>query len=155
MKNYVLGFCFSRDYSKVVLIKKTRPAWQSGRLNGVGGHIERAETPLDAMIREFAEETNYPHATNWTYFGVLQGKDWVVHLFHGQYGVIPGPYNTSEEGEVSVHYVTCVLNKPTSKGSPPLPNLRYLIPMAINHATGVDAAPFFTIQEGSCASDNG
>jgi hypothetical protein len=39
MKRYVLGFCFGPSFKTVVLIKKkTRPAWQVGRLNGLGGH---------------------------------------------------------------------------------------------------------------------
>lgn len=146
MKSYVLGFCFSQDFSKVVLIKKVRPAWQNGRLNGVGGHIEEGETPLDAMIREFREEADHKYALNWLTFGVLRGKDWEVYLFHSRYAYSP-IYNVSEEGEVSLHYVSYVLTRPTSQGSPPMPNLRYLIPMAINHATGVDHCPFFTIQE--------
>ena len=57
-KNYVLGFAFSADRSKLVLIRKNRPDWQAGKLNGVGGKIE----PFDAngqaaMCREFREET--------------------------------------------------------------------------------------------------
>jgi len=37
VKRYVLGFCFGPSLTTVVLIKKNRPAWQAGRLNGVGG----------------------------------------------------------------------------------------------------------------------
>ena len=54
---YVCGFAFDASLSKVVLIEKISPAWQAGRLNGVGGKIESGETPLQAMNREFAEET--------------------------------------------------------------------------------------------------
>lgn len=48
---------FDDDMENVVLIKKNRPEWQKGKLNGVGGKIENNETPLYAMIREFQEET--------------------------------------------------------------------------------------------------
>lgn len=54
--NYVVGFLFSTNKKEVVLIKKNRPDWQKGLLNGIGGHIED-ETPLEAMKREFLEET--------------------------------------------------------------------------------------------------
>jgi 8-oxo-dGTP diphosphatase len=37
-------------------ISETRGAW-AGKLNGVGGHIERGETPAGAAIREIREET--------------------------------------------------------------------------------------------------
>lgn len=60
MKFYVLGFMFDSSKSHVVLINKLRPEWQVGKLNGVGGHIESNESdesPVQAMVREFKEET--------------------------------------------------------------------------------------------------
>jgi len=56
---YVVGFLFSEDQSRVLLVWKNRPAWQNGKLNGVGGKIEAGETPLQAMEREFKEETYF------------------------------------------------------------------------------------------------
>ena len=35
---YACGFLFSDDRRHVVLIRKRRPAWQAGKLNGVGGN---------------------------------------------------------------------------------------------------------------------
>lgn len=55
--NYVLGFAFNSDLSQIILINKLRPSWQAGTLNGVGGKIEPGESPLEAMYREFEEET--------------------------------------------------------------------------------------------------
>lgn len=57
MKRYVLGFLFSKNRERVVLIRKNRPVWQAGKLNGVGGHIEENEEARAAMVREFFEET--------------------------------------------------------------------------------------------------
>jgi 8-oxo-dGTP pyrophosphatase MutT (NUDIX family) len=54
---YVLGFAFTPSRKGVILIKKRRPNWQAGKLNGPGGKIEAGETPEQAMIREFKEET--------------------------------------------------------------------------------------------------
>lgn len=54
---YTVGFAFSPDLSKVVLIRKKRPNWQVGKLNGVGGHVED-ESIRHCMAREFAEETD-------------------------------------------------------------------------------------------------
>ena len=55
MKRYVLGFAFDPRMDRVMLIKKTRPAWQAGRLNGIGGHIEQDELSCEAMRREFSQ----------------------------------------------------------------------------------------------------
>jgi 8-oxo-dGTP diphosphatase len=57
MNWYVLGFMFSPDRKRVALIRKTHPEWQAGKWNGIGGHIEVGEDTIEAMIREFREET--------------------------------------------------------------------------------------------------
>lgn len=79
MKDYVLGFAFSRDGKNVILIEKLRPEWQKGKLNGVGGKVEPEDiSPLHAMIREFKEETGVDtferigDLTNgWTHYGTM------------------------------------------------------------------------------------
>jgi 8-oxo-dGTP diphosphatase len=50
--------CFLLNDDAVLLIRlaENRGAW-SGKLNGVGGHIERGEDPQSAAIREIKEET--------------------------------------------------------------------------------------------------
>jgi 8-oxo-dGTP diphosphatase len=68
--NYVVGFLFSDDLSKVVLIRKARPEWQKGLLNGPGGKIEKGETPVDAMYREFYEEAGVEILV-WKYAGQM------------------------------------------------------------------------------------
>lgn len=56
---YVLGIMFSEDEKKVLTIWKNRPSWQLNKLNGVGGKLEDGETPIQAMNREFSEETGF------------------------------------------------------------------------------------------------
>jgi 8-oxo-dGTP pyrophosphatase MutT (NUDIX family) len=41
----------------IILIRKTHPSWQAGKLNLPGGRIEDGETPAKAAVRELAEET--------------------------------------------------------------------------------------------------
>lgn len=53
---HCVGFFFDPSRSRVWLVRKNRPAWQAGRLNGIGGKIEPGETPHAAMVREFEEE---------------------------------------------------------------------------------------------------
>ena len=45
------------DETQVALVLKDHPDWQAGKLNAIGGKISNAETPTNAMVREFAEET--------------------------------------------------------------------------------------------------
>lgn len=63
MQEYVLGFLFDK-IGNIVLIKKTKPEWQAGRLNAVGGHIEDGEDSFQAIVRKFQEETGVLYE-NW------------------------------------------------------------------------------------------
>lgn len=91
MEQYVLGFAFDRDKKNVVLIEKQKPNWQRGLYNGVGGKINFEESPLDAMYREFKEETgvdifrSYEDKNNgfnaWNHFATLCGKNYTMFCF--------------------------------------------------------------------------
>lgn len=80
MKGYVLGFMFSDDKKHVVLIRKNKPAWQAGLLNGVGGKIEENELPHDAMVREFYEETGATH-DSWELFAEMTNSQFIVYCY--------------------------------------------------------------------------
>jgi 8-oxo-dGTP diphosphatase len=51
-----LSFLFSGDKILLIRLGGNRGAW-SGKYNGVGGHIEAGEDPLNSAIREIREET--------------------------------------------------------------------------------------------------
>lgn len=61
MKHFAIGFVFNKTKDKVLLIEKRKPPWQAGHWNGPGGKIEKDETPLQAINREFREETGIIH----------------------------------------------------------------------------------------------
>ena len=65
VKKYVLGFMFNPEATSVLLIRKNRPDWQRGLLNGIGGKVNEFETPMNAIIREFREETGVDVGENW------------------------------------------------------------------------------------------
>lgn len=65
MINYVVGFAFDESKENVLLMRKNRPDWQKGYLNGLGGHIEINEYPLHAMRREAYEEAGID--VSWKY----------------------------------------------------------------------------------------
>lgn len=56
----------------MVLIRKVKPDWQAGKLNGVGGKIEIGESATIAMAREFREETGVEtQPTEWHVFAKM------------------------------------------------------------------------------------
>jgi 8-oxo-dGTP pyrophosphatase MutT (NUDIX family) len=79
---YVLGFYFTLDQRRVALIRKNKPEWQAGRLNGIGGKIEEGERPIDAMVREFAEEAGYATSPeSWRNFAEMSFPGCSVECF--------------------------------------------------------------------------
>ena len=77
---YVVGLAFNALGEKVVLMQKTHPEWQAGKLNGIGGKVEEGETPLAAMQREFQEEAGVC-LTAWSHFATLQDKQAEILLY--------------------------------------------------------------------------
>lgn len=127
MTRMVCGFMFDQDRSAVVLLEKQRPAWQQGRYNGVGGKIEPGENQLDAMVREFKEETGVETMPfQWSYFAVLAGRDFEVHFFYAANQTAFEQARTVEAEEI--HKVQLVdLHDLRWKT---IPNLQFLIPLA-------------------------
>lgn len=160
MTEYVLGFCFDAKLVTVLLIRKTRPEWQASKLNGVGGKIKVGETPLQVMEREFREETGCDVELDWRQFGTLRGggeavtSRWLVHLFHSvnlicspsfYFPIYDGP-----EGGTEVRIVDDVVSRGASESLRPLPNLRWLIPMALNHLRGDEVSLLDVREVESC-----
>jgi len=77
---YTLGFLFDNNLEKILLIKKNRPKWQKGFLNGIGGKFENNESKVECIHREFKEETNLDINT-WDYIGIYEGSSYIVHIF--------------------------------------------------------------------------
>jgi len=77
---YCLGF--AKHKSKLILIQKSHPDFQRGKLNGVGGHMEGHETAIESMTREFLEETGTVTDENqWSQKGKIVGEDFEVFVF--------------------------------------------------------------------------
>lgn len=81
-QEYVLGIALSANRSKILLIRKINPEWQRGLLNGIGGKIEAGETPMQAMIREFTEETGVVTIPDkWNSLGIIESDVFKVYVF--------------------------------------------------------------------------
>lgn len=120
---YVVGFMFDERESSVLLIRKTRPAWQAGKLNGIGGRIEEGETPAQAMRREFIEEVGID-CDSWKYFCTLSDeREWQIDFFYAIGPIWRAEPLTDEQPEI------CGLAEISRALT--IPNLNWLIPMAL------------------------
>lgn len=128
MKYYCLGFLFSRSLDWVLLIEKKRPKWQAGKFNGVGGKIEPNETKQEAMIREFQEEAGLK-ITDWTAFARMSGPDWTVDCFCAKSDLFDRAKSKTDEEIVFIQL-------PIRPEYAVIPNLQWLIPMALETITG-------------------
>jgi len=83
MKAWTLGFIFSADLKDVFLIRKNRPEWQAGKLNGIGGSKLPDESFTACMMRESYEETGIKGTDDdWSLFACMQGPDWICHVYY-------------------------------------------------------------------------
>jgi 8-oxo-dGTP pyrophosphatase MutT (NUDIX family) len=127
---YVAGFLFSSDRSKVALIHKTHgPGCVVGKWNAIGGKNKPGEPGLPdesgsaAMFREFEEEGGV--AVGWTLFLRLLGSDWIVEFYHAFDTMKLEAVRTIESEEVRIF--------PVDQLPTVVPNLRWIIPMALGH----------------------
>jgi 8-oxo-dGTP pyrophosphatase MutT (NUDIX family) len=88
---YVLGFVFTHDLKKVLLILKNRPEWQAGNVNGIGGRMEPEDPSIKmAMFREAREEADLhsqSYMIGWEHYMDMEGEihkidHWLVHCFY-------------------------------------------------------------------------
>lgn len=124
---YVCGLLFDKldhPFGRVLLIRKQRPEYQKGLLNGIGGRIEPGEQPLQAMLREFKQETGL-FVDTWVYFCKMRYIDKAtIHFFYAR-GDIDAARNQTDE-KLEIMGVNAMLNVWCI-----VPDLRWLVPMAL------------------------
>jgi len=143
---YVCGFLFD-SHRRVLLVRKMRgPAAVVGRWNGIGGRIERGEMGLDAMRREFVEETGIG-IERWD--GVLQlsgmnaGRFWSVQFYRAWVEEMPAALrSTNDVGEeLGAFDVDAVLAQAHGRGltyetstrpGGVVRNLQWIVPMLLD-----------------------
>jgi 8-oxo-dGTP diphosphatase len=98
MMRYSLGLIFDQQYERVVLMRKNRPEWQRGRLNGVGGKLEAGETNLECVVREVSEETGLvTQPDDWAHIASIGGSDWQMEVFAMASSSIDGAKTMTDE----------------------------------------------------------
>lgn len=104
------------------LIRKTKPVWQAGLLNGVGGHVEYNESGIHAMIREFKEEADID-ITDWKHFCTISDdKTYECYCYCAFSDEMP---RTATEEEIVWYPTNCLPNDVVF-------NLHWMVPMALN-----------------------
>jgi 8-oxo-dGTP diphosphatase len=127
MQKYVLGFAFSQDLKQVILIQKQKPEFQFGKFNGVGGKIEETDAnPLEAMQREFMEETGCATGTQWKKFITMNSETWMCECFFTV--LIPIQFEQIQTQEAELIVKAYVDKLPANC----MRNIHWLIPMALN-----------------------
>lgn len=142
--NYVAGFLFRGENSEeVALIKKSKPDWQKGKLNGIGGKIEVVESgvfskdpiscrynlyelPIKTMIREFVEEAGVCIA-DWKEFCQLNHRGGTIYFFESHVDYDVSIVSMTDE-EINWYNVNDILQNKYLI----IPNLLWLIPMALD-----------------------
>ena len=120
---YVLALLFTPDGSHIVLMHKTRPAWQAGRVNALGGKLLPGEGAVDAARREVLEEAGV-EVEGWEEFLVWDDPVYRMHAVRA-FDPAAAEARTAEDQEVFL--------APTAALPPNLiDNLRWLVPLALD-----------------------
>lgn len=131
MLGMVTGFMFSPDLKNVAVIQKNRPAWQAGKFNGVGGKVESNEIPIDAMVREFWEETGVATSTlDWQLRIIMRRGDGPKAFCLNIYSCVsPQVFDvaTVTDEKVEIMPVAELLNHPV------IPNMRWVLPLVMDN----------------------
>lgn len=126
MTAYTVGFIFDKALEHVLLIHKTRPAWQVGKVNGLGGKIEPGEDMYDCITREIREESALETKKDqWVFIGNISSD--TVSL-----DVLGYVYEGSLEDAQTVEDEVVAWFPVASLPSNIISNLSWLIPMTID-----------------------
>jgi 8-oxo-dGTP diphosphatase len=126
----VCGFMFSADRRKVALIRKNRPNFQAGKLNGIGGKAERGElnSLRVAMVREFREETSMvTHEGDWLLYARILTPGWDVR-FYRAFGFDLTQLQSLTDELIEIHNVSTLNFQNTMR------NVQWLVPLALDNS---------------------
>lgn len=133
MEKYVLGFLFRNRGREVLLIKKDHPQWQKGKYNGIGGHIQKDELSHPAIVREFLEEAGTYEL--WRIYCKLYNDNFEMDIYFANF--ISGDNIPSSKTKEKIKWFP--VNKLPKNI---IPNLPWLIPMALSFRKGEIARKF-------------
>lgn len=143
---FVIGFLFNQDLSKVVLIQKNRPYWQKDKLNGVGGKVEPGENALEAMKREFKEETGVSSDNiDWRHFADVRDNN--TTLFSAFFAIAKSP-DLFYSVRTTTEELIVIVSVDQVQEHMVLSNIKWLIPLAVDTHQGEFPNQFASVSFG-------
>jgi 8-oxo-dGTP diphosphatase len=130
---------FLPDLQRFVAIGKRKgPPYVINKTNGPGGKLDKGETPIGAMVREWKEETGMQTAArDWRPFLVLNGEEDTIHFFvaisENAMDARTQPVPEGEEEEP----ITIINWRGMLAYGEPAHNLHWIIPMALDPETRI------------------
>jgi 8-oxo-dGTP diphosphatase len=125
---YVLALLFTADAREVVLVRKTRPAWQAGRVNALGGKLQSGEALLEAARREVREEAGVD-IERWEEFLVWHDPEYRLRAVRA-FDDAARAARTAEDQDV---FLANVRELPLEV----IDNLRWIIPLALDRDVAI------------------
>ena len=125
---YVLALLFTADRSGVVLMRRTRPAWQSGRVNALGGKLHLGESAPAAARREVGEEAGVD-VSRWEEFLVWHDAAYRMHAVRA-FDEAARDARTREDQAI---FLASAQQLPANV----IDNLRWLVPLALDRDVAV------------------
>lgn len=104
-------------------MRRTRPAWQAGCVNALGGKLAESESAADAARREVREEAGVD-VEGWTEVLVWEDREYTMHVLQAV-SDRAREVRTMEDQEV---FLADVAELPREV----IDNLRWLVPLALD-----------------------
>ena len=143
---YVLALLYSADLRHVVLMHRTRPAWQAGRVNGLGGGLTPGESAAAAARREIREECGVD-VEGWREVLVWEDAQYVMHVMSAV-SEQAGDARTLEDQEVFLADANALPDNV-------IDNLRWLVPLALDRDVAFPIVVRSAAAEGSGLTERG
>lgn len=121
-------------------MEKTRPAWQAGRVNALGGKLREGEAPVEAAQREVREEAGVDVGT-WDVVLVWRDPQYTMHVVRA-FDDAALRAHTAEDQRV---FMAEVGELPGNV----IDNLRWLIPLALDRDVALPIEVRSAAREGS------
>lgn len=116
-------------------MRRTRPVWQAGRVNALGGKMSEGESAPEAARREVREEAGVDVEV-WSEVLVWEDREYRMHVLRAV-SERAAMVRTMEDQEVFLADVAALPNEVIA-------NLRWLVPLALDddvaHPIGVRSA---------------
>ncbi len=116
----VIGFLYNIAGDSVALIRKNKPEWQKGLLNGIGGTVEPNEAVYYTMRREFFEEAGVV-VKDWELYCTVIFPQYELYCYRS-FGDL-SKVKTMTDETVELHHLSAIHRLET------IPNLRWLVPL--------------------------